>query len=123
MATTFYLQRTHLLLGESQACDTSTWPDVEKVCDGCKVLAANMNKKSTYSTCDKYCISFGRTCTGAWEEEADSCQVKSTQNCQHDFGEYTSDAICECEKESGKILMNQGTFAHQLKIPKLRPFV
>ena len=93
-----------LLLGEPQACDTSTWPDVEKVCDGCKVLADNMKK--TYSTCDKYCSSFGRTCTGAWEEENESCRVKKTQNCQHDFGRYTSDAICACGKESGKNLLH-----------------
>ena len=61
----------------------------------------------TYSTCDKYCSSFGRTCTGAWEDKANSCRVKSTENCQHDFGGYTSDAICACENESGKILKNQ----------------
>ena len=39
-------------------------------------------------------------CTGAWEEKSDTCSEKSTEDCQHNFGAYTSDAICECGEEA-----------------------
>merc|ERR1712088_349141 len=76
--------------------DEHTWPDLDDnlVCGECKVLVRNMKKK--YNTCDSYCSNIGRTCTGAWEEKSDTCRVKRTEDCQHNFGRYTSDAICEC---------------------------
>ena len=54
------------------------------------------NMKTKYFTCTSYCSTIGRKCTGAWEEWSDTCRVKSTENCHHNFGIYTSDAICEC---------------------------
>merc|ERR1719222_24856 len=76
--------------------DEHTWPDLDDnlVCGECKVLVRNM--KTKYNTCDSYCSNIGRTCTGAWEEKSDTCRVKRTEDCQHNFGRYTSDAICEC---------------------------
>ena len=91
--------------------DEDTWLDLDHglVCGDCKVLVANMTTK--YSTCSSYCRAIGRTCTGAWEEEDEDCRVKSTEDCQHDFGNYTSDAICECgagdQKEGCKALKIQ----------------
>jgi len=77
-------------------CDESSWPDVDQntVCGDCKVLVTHMN--SVYHSCSNYCSSLGRKCTGAWEEDHDSCGILSTEDCHHDFGSYTSDAICEC---------------------------
>merc|ERR1712066_1071318 len=76
--------------------DEHTWPDLDDnlVCGECKVLVRNM--KTKYYTCSSYCSTIGRTCTGAWEEKSDTCRVKRTEDCQHNFGSYTSDAICEC---------------------------
>merc|ERR1719278_651370 len=76
--------------------DEHTWPDLDDnlVCGECKVLVRNM--KTKYYTCSSYCSTIGRTCTGAWEEKSDTCRVKSTEDCEHNFGSYTSDAICEC---------------------------
>ena len=59
-----------------------------------QVLVTHMN--SVYHSCSNYCSSLGRACTGAWEEDHDSCGILSTEDCDHDFGSYTSDAICEC---------------------------
>ena len=64
----------------------------------CKVLVRNMNTK--YQTCSSYCSAVGRDCTGAWEERNGSCAVKSTEDCHHNFGSYTSDAICECGQDA-----------------------
>ena len=99
-------------------CDESSWPDVDQntVCGDCRVnlffsglssgflrkyphfciqvLVTHMN--SVYHSCSNYCSALGRTCTGAWEEDHDSCGILSTEDCDHDFGSYTSDAICEC---------------------------
>jgi len=79
-----------------EQCDETWWPDVDHdiVCGDCKVLVANM--KTTHPTCSSYCSLVGRVCTGAWEENHDTCAVLSTETCDHDFGSYTSDAICEC---------------------------
>ena len=37
---------------------------------------------------------------GAWEESWESCPIKSTEDCEHDFWskEGTTDAICQCGK-------------------------
>merc|ERR1712223_995864 len=76
--------------------DEHTWPDLDDnlVCGECKVLVKNI--KTKYYTCSSYCSSIGRTCTGAWEENSDTCREESTEDCEHNFGSYTSDAICEC---------------------------
>lgn len=79
----------------------TTWPDLDNtdsVCGECKVLVDKMNTK--YSTCASYCSSIGRRCTGAWEEKRDSCTVERTEDCRHNFGAYTSDAICECGQKA-----------------------
>ena len=54
------------------------------------------NMDTIYSSCSIYCSFLGRQCTGAWEEDHDTCTVLTTEDCGHDFGRYTSDAICEC---------------------------
>ena len=79
----------------------STWPDLDHdlVCGDCKVLVKKMDTK--YYTCASYCNTIGRKCTGAWEESSDDCTVKSIEDCQHNFGYYTSDSICECGEEAG----------------------
>ena len=76
-------------------CDASQWPDLDHglVCGDCKALINKMS--SEYITCHNYCTAIGRNCSGAWEESADDCTVKSTETCEHEFT-YTSDAICEC---------------------------
>ena len=85
------------------ACGESTWPDLDAqpinnngVCGACKVLVDSFDKK--YGTCRKYCETIGRDCVGQWEEEADTCMVKTNdgiiRNC--DYPEQSSDAICEC---------------------------
>jgi len=77
-------------------CNEHNWPDVDhgKICGDCKVLVTHMD--SIYSTCSNYCNTLDRECDGAWEEHNDSCEIKSTEDCNHDFGSYTSDAICQC---------------------------
>jgi len=77
-------------------CNEHDWPDVDhgKVCGDCKVLVTHMN--TIYSSCSNYCRSLGRECVGAWEEAQDTCEILTTEDCNHDFGSYTSDAICQC---------------------------
>ena len=60
----------------------------------CQVLVTHMD--TVYSSCSNYCSSLGRGCVGAWEEDHDTCGILSTEDCNHDFGSYTSDAICQC---------------------------
>jgi len=71
-------------------------PDVKASCssDGCKVLAGSM----TGLTCMEYCARSGMECAGAWEEEADDCNVKETLTCSEVWPD-TSDLICECATE------------------------
>ena len=93
-----------MMLSAGTGCSNElTWPDLDHglVCGDCKVLVDNMDTK--YFTCASYCSSIGRKCTGAWEESSGSCRVKSTEDCQHNFGDYTSDAICECGEEAGAV--------------------
>ena len=88
-----------LKIASGSGCtNENTWTDVKSnlVCGTCKVLVGNMNANSNYRTCSAYCTAIGRICTGAWEENNNDCTVKSTEDCQHNFGSYTSDAICEC---------------------------
>jgi len=68
--------------------------DVERQCssNGCKVLAGGM----TGRTCDDYCSSHGLSCTGAWEEVNENCDVKEVMTCTQVWP-GTSDLICECE--------------------------
>ena len=37
------------------------------------------------------CLS--KVCTGAWEEDHDTCGVLSTENCEHDFARWTFDHV------------------------------
>merc|ERR1719252_516477 len=75
-------------------CDEAAWPDKDHdlVCGECKVLVNRFN--SFYGSCDGYCSSIGRVCTGAWEEDGDKCTVKYGMECNHTLS--SSDAICEC---------------------------
>eukprot|EP01065_Artemidia_motanka_P048220 TRINITY_DN772_c0_g4_i1.p1 TRINITY_DN772_c0_g4~~TRINITY_DN772_c0_g4_i1.p1 ORF type:complete len:1244 (+),score=411.70 TRINITY_DN772_c0_g4_i1:122-3853(+) len=76
--------------------------DVSKVCGECKVLAENMRGQ----TCKQYCERVGLECVGAWEEDADSCNVCATcppVRCDERYldssavgGVYTHDLLCEC---------------------------
>merc|ERR1712112_393303 len=70
-------------------------PDLRRglVCGNCKALIEKMNYE--YKTCDEYCKRIGRICSGAWEDDDDTCQVKSTETCSHEFLD-TADAICAC---------------------------
>jgi len=67
-------------------------------------------------TCDGYCTSIGRTCTGAWEEQDDDCAVRFGMSCDEELA--TSDAICECG-------LAGGPFAEEIEecIPYLFRFV
>ena len=78
--------------------DEHDWPDLKHslVCGECKVLARKMGM---HRNCSSYCSKIGRKCTGAWEEEDNQCIEQSVKRCEHDFGSYTSDAICECKEE------------------------
>ena len=75
-------------------CDEAAWPDKDHdlVCGECKVLVNRFN--SFYGSCDGYCSSIGRVCTGAWEEDGDKCTVKYAMECNQEAS--SSDAICEC---------------------------
>ena len=108
-------------------CDENTWADRADglVCGECKVLVDHFSERYNGS-CDAYCQSVGRVCTGAWEECSGTCSVECSLGC--DFfqsscatpgvqlteavaaswcsaagwgaGE-TSDAICECADLAG----------------------
>jgi len=99
------LRRKHFKSGE---CDESRWPDVKSVapglgisggissspvghCGQCKVLVQNFR---SYGTCSTYCEAVGRACTGAWEEEDDTCIPEAEIGCDQTL--QSNDAICEC---------------------------
>eukprot|EP01052_Picozoa_sp_SAG31_P037905 SAG31_NODE_4971_length_2826_cov_5.968464_1_plen_525_part_00 len=82
------------------ACDEESFPDRDHglICGECKVL---VDRFDDYGTCAGYCAAIGRTCTGAWEELADSCVVdwssgftRLDDKCIQTWS--TSDLICEC---------------------------
>ena len=78
-------------------CQPTQWPDKDHglVCGDCKVLVNKFNSK--YKTCNGYCESIGSTCSDAWDEKGDTCQVANAMKCDHALG--SSDAICECHGE------------------------
>uniref|UniRef100_A0A7S0AUE0 Uncharacterized protein n=1 Tax=Pyrodinium bahamense TaxID=73915 RepID=A0A7S0AUE0_9DINO len=84
--------------GEASQCDEDTWPDKDHglVCSDCKVLVNYFDER--YGTCEAYCSSMGRRCTGAWEEEGDTCNELYTMRCNQTV--HSSDALCECSPES-----------------------
>jgi len=98
--TTTVVPLTVTTTPSASKCEEHRWPDLDNhvTCGTCKALVTNMNRK--YQTCSAYCGSIGRDCLGAWEEVQDSCVVKSTETCDHRFGSYTSDAICQCSDTS-----------------------
>lgn len=60
-----------------------------------------MNHMDTvHRTCDSYCQAMDCVCVGAWDDDLDTCHQLSYHNCDHDFGAYTTDAICECNPHS-----------------------
>eukprot|EP00931_Biecheleriopsis_adriatica_P051995 TRINITY_DN3019_c0_g1_i4.p1 TRINITY_DN3019_c0_g1~~TRINITY_DN3019_c0_g1_i4.p1 ORF type:complete len:1534 (-),score=241.49 TRINITY_DN3019_c0_g1_i4:118-4719(-) len=74
--------------------DFSVWPNVDNgvTCGRCTALVLT----APYSgRCDKYCESFGLTCTSAAEEENDNCEVKYTARCDEEIS-GTSDMLCQC---------------------------
>eukprot|EP01043_Picozoa_sp_COSAG02_P004585 COSAG02_NODE_121_length_35326_cov_25.450819_17_plen_846_part_00 len=81
------------------ACDgqEASWPHLDNglVCGQCRVLVNDFDGLF-HGRCDEYCASIGRTCTGAWEELADTCAVESVQSCSEPIPGHTSDALCEC---------------------------
>merc|ERR1719491_1581904 len=81
----------------TDACDESSWPDVDNglVCDDCKVLVDKFD--TVYKTCNGYCQAVGRQCVGAWEENDETCDAKHTMTCDETVA--SSDAICECGEE------------------------
>merc|ERR1712151_840600 len=52
--------------------------------------------------CNNYCAAVGRTCTGAWEEDSDTCNVSYNLTCDQYID--SSDAICECKSEAEVLL-------------------
>jgi hypothetical protein len=76
-------------------CDEESWPDKDHglVCGKCKVLVDRFSER--YHNCNGYCSAIGRECTGAWDEEGDSCRVQYEMSCDQHIG--SSDAICECD--------------------------
>ena len=83
----------------SLECDEESYPDRDHglICGECKVLVNHFSHK--YGTCNGYCASVNRSCTGAWEESADTCEVQSVESCS--WAGDTSDVICECGAEAG----------------------
>jgi len=67
--------------------------------NGCKVLADGMRGR----TCRQYCSDQGLSCTGAWEEVNDDCNVKATMTCDQTWGD-TSDLLCECAPPAGPLV-------------------
>ncbi|EOD22795.1 hypothetical protein EMIHUDRAFT_447669 [Emiliania huxleyi CCMP1516] len=65
------------------------------------------NFETTYGTCDGYCASIGRTCTGAWDELGDSCLVGYSMECTTRL--ESSDAICECTDTGVAPAMNDAS--------------
>lgn len=80
------------------ACDESEWPDLDHglVCGECKVLVKRFN--AVYHTCDRYCASLNRMCTGAWEDKLDTCATLYQLACDQMIP--STDAICECGREA-----------------------
>jgi len=64
-------------------CDESLWPhkDHGLVCGECKVLVDEFD--DIYGNCDGYCNNIGRSCTGAWEEDDDTCTVLYSMTCEY----------------------------------------
>ena len=89
-------------MSELDICDEAAWPDKDHglVCGECKVLVDQFSSK--YPTCNDYCTAVGRICTGAWEEEGDTCTVMNsvTMDCSTELA--SSDAICECLDSTDK---------------------
>ena len=83
------------VLDGAQACNVADWPDKDHglVCGDCKVL---VDRSSFYKTCSGYSATVGRRCTGAWEEEGDTCTVQWTLDCHQANHGGGSDFICEC---------------------------
>ena len=84
-------------------CDEESWPDVDggKICGECYVLIDHFSSKY-HGSCDEYCRSVNRSCTGAWEEQNDNCarynpdESPTQVTCSGSTGRVTSDALCEC---------------------------
>ena len=55
----------------------SGWPHLDNglVCGQCRVLVDDFSELF-HGKCDEYCASINRTCTGAWEEAGDTCEVE-----------------------------------------------
>jgi len=71
------------------------WPNKAHnlVCGDCKVLVDKIY--DVYKSCNGYCESIERVCTGAWEAaHSDTCEEEHRMPCHEEL--ETSDAICEC---------------------------
>jgi hypothetical protein len=49
-------------------------------------------------TCGRYCASVGRRCTGAWEEDYNTCTKTTTMTCGEVKNTY--DVLCQCGEEN-----------------------
>ena len=94
LSVTCFINNT---IDSGNRCDESSWIDVDHglICGDCKVLADEMKR---HRTCNGYCEANKLHCKAAWEEESDSCSIKREEKCDFDFGNETTDAICECGK-------------------------
>lgn len=87
---------------QGTCADEASWPDLDHdmVCGECKVLVSNFDTK--YVNCDGYCAAIGRTCTGAWEELDDDCEVYFGLSCGEPFD--SSDLICQCSGDTVSVV-------------------
>jgi len=74
------------------------WPSVDGgvTCGSCTALVLT---SPFDGRCDKYCESFGHTCSAAAEEINENCEVKYTAECNQQIS-GTSDMLCKCHLSS-----------------------
>ena len=89
------------MLGLSAGCDEVAWPFKRDgpVCGECKVQLDGGSFMRIYGSCDGYCSSIGRTCTGAWTVFSDTCAEENSMDCNQAEHATGSDPICECRGE------------------------
>lgn len=75
----------------------SSWPNLKDgvACDACTALVLT---ELYGGRCDRYCESFGHSCTAAAEEVEDNCDVKEAKACGEAIA-VTSDMLCTCQQD------------------------
>ena len=88
-------------------CNTSSWLDVHTHCGGCEVLVGAVGSAgfhTKYGTCQAYCESHGRTCTGAKGRlKAYSLPNDGSDVCDpHNWPEHSGGEVMEMDCSSQK---------------------